>query len=92
LPNEGEITFEDEETLASWVSFSFVSSSEVESASLFNSTRSWRFWPNTKPLANEISSGFWVRLLFSTAPNTAGGDGIGFSFSGCISSISFSFW
>jgi hypothetical protein len=40
LPNEGEITFEDEETLASWVSFSFVSSSEVESASLFNSTRS----------------------------------------------------
>lgn len=44
---------------------------------MFNSTRSWRFWPKTKLLANEISSGFWVRLLVITTPNTAGGDGIG---------------
>lgn len=90
LPNEGEIIWDDE-TSTSWVSFGFLSFSEVESATLFNSTRSWRFCPNTKPLANEISSGFWVLLLLITAPNTAGGDrGVSFLF--CVSSTSVSFW
>lgn len=92
MPNEGETTLDDDETSASWVSFGFLSSSEVESASLFNSTRSWRFWPNTKPLAKEISSGFWVRLLVITAPKIAGGDAIGISFLGCVSSTSVSLW
>lgn len=88
LPNEGEITLEDDETSASCISFGFLSSSEDESTSLFNSTRSCRFWPNTKPLANEISSGFWVLLLLITAPNTAGGDWTGMFFLVCVSSTS----